>query len=189
MQHYSYKIVRSACGVLLALTLAACGAADTAQTASVAAQPMASMEQTQAAMLAPTATAPAPATPTISPTNTAIPTPAATTTVDPTATMLMPNQGAGGMATASAAASATIKLFMFQPDPIEVKVGTAVTWTNADNIEHSVTSGASPAPDTTFDSGFFTQGQTFSFTFTQPGEFTYFCKRHPSMQGVLKVTS
>ena len=54
--------------------------------------------------------------------------------------------------------------------------------------EHSVTSGTSCAPDGKFDSGFFTEGQTWSFTFTEPGEFPYYCKRHESMKGTVRVT-
>lgn len=83
--------------------------------------------------------------------------------------------------------SAEIKLFSFQPNPIEIPAGTTITWTNQDDIEHSVTSG-SGTPDGTFDSEFFTKGQTFSQTFDEPGEYTYFCKRHPSMTGTITVS-
>ncbi len=78
---------------------------------------------------------------------------------------------------------------MYKPNPLDVKAGTTVTWTNQDAIEHSVTSGQPPTPDAAFDSEFFTQGQTFSFTFAKPGEYAYFCKRHPSMTGVVRVSA
>ncbi len=81
-----------------------------------------------------------------------------------------------------------IKLFQYQPNPVEVKVGTTVTWTNQDNIVHSVTNGTPPTPGKAFDSGLFDQGKAFSFTFAQAGEFPYFCTRHNSLQGVVKVT-
>ena len=83
---------------------------------------------------------------------------------------------------------ADIRLFQYQPNPVEVKVGTTVTWTNQDNIVHSVTNGTPPTPGKAFDSGLFDQGKTFSFTFTQAGEFPYFCTRHNSLTGVVKVT-
>lgn len=78
---------------------------------------------------------------------------------------------------------AEIKLFRFNPGQIEVASGTTVTWTNGDAIEHTVTHG-----EGWFDSGLFTQGQTYSFTFTEPGQYSYFCQRHPSMQGVVSVS-
>ena len=82
----------------------------------------------------------------------------------------------------------SIKLFSFNPKVLEVPVGTTVVWTNGDAIEHSVTNGTPEKPGTAFDSGFFTEGQKWSFTFTEPGEYPYFCKRHNSMQGMVKVT-
>ena len=78
--------------------------------------------------------------------------------------------------------AAEIKQFAFQPKTLEVPVGTTVTWTNQDAIQHSVT-----ATDGSFDSGLFTQGGTFAQTFEQPGTYAYFCARHGSMQGEVKV--
>ena len=83
--------------------------------------------------------------------------------------------------------SAEIKLFSYQPATLQVEPGTTVTWTNQDGIEHSVTSGEPGDPTDAFDSGFFTQGQTFSHTFTEPGTYPYFCRRHESMQGAVEV--
>lgn len=80
-----------------------------------------------------------------------------------------------------------IKLFTFKPKVLEIKVGTTVVWTNGDAIEHSVTSGTPENPGKDFDSGFFVEGETFSFTFTKQGEYSYFCRRHESMQAVVKV--
>jgi plastocyanin len=78
--------------------------------------------------------------------------------------------------------AAEIKLFHFNPDVIEVPVGATVTWTNGDAIQHSVT-----ATDASFDSGFFTQGESYSHTFDQPGTFEYVCERHASMHGEVHV--
>lgn len=84
-------------------------------------------------------------------------------------------------------AEVSIKLFSFNPKVLEVPAGTTVVWTNGDAIEHSVTSGVPGKPGGVFDSGFFTEGETWSFKFTEPGEYPYFCRRHESMTGVVKV--
>ena len=89
---------------------------------------------------------------------------------------------------AAGGADVTIKLFQFQPKALEVKVGTTVTWSNGDDIEHSVTSGAPGKPSGAFDSGFFKKGGSFAFTFATPGTYTYFCKRHNSMTATVTVT-
>lgn len=79
-----------------------------------------------------------------------------------------------------------IRLFTFKPETIEVPVGTTVVWTNID-IEHSVTNGTPEERGMNFDSDFFTEGQTFTFSFVKPGTYPYFCKRHNSMRGEIKV--
>ncbi|MEQ9618122.1 MAG: plastocyanin/azurin family copper-binding protein [Deltaproteobacteria bacterium] len=81
-----------------------------------------------------------------------------------------------------------IKLFTFKPEVLEIPVGKTVVWTNGDAIEHSITQGTPDNPGPEFDSGFFTKGDTYSFTFTEVGEYDYFCKRHNSMRGRIKVT-
>jgi plastocyanin len=91
------------------------------------------------------------------------------------------------VAAAPATETANIKIFQFQPKTIEVRAGTTITWTNDDNIDHTVTSGTPDAPSPDFDSGGFGKGQSFSATFAQPGEYAYFCARHKSMRGLVKV--
>ncbi len=81
-----------------------------------------------------------------------------------------------------------ISTFNFKPGRIEVPVGTTVVWTNNDAINHTVTSGEPGAPDGIFDSGNFNQGEQFSVTFTEAGEYPYFCNRHNGMRGVIVVT-
>jgi plastocyanin len=90
---------------------------------------------------------------------------------------------------AGAETQAEIKLFMYKPATLDVKTGTTVIWTNQDAIEHSVTAGTPGTPSNAFDSDFFVQGESFSFTFTQPGTYDYFCKRHESMTGKLNVVA
>jgi plastocyanin len=94
----------------------------------------------------------------------------------------------GPQAQATETTAATIKLFQFQPKTLEVKAGATVAWTNGDDIEHSVTAGAPGKEADDFNSGFFGKGESFSFTFSEPGTYSYFCKRHPSMKGQVKVS-
>ncbi len=87
-----------------------------------------------------------------------------------------------------ATATMDISQFAFAPAALQVPVGTTVTWTNHDAIIHSVTNGTPDAPAAAFDSGFFDQDGTFSFTFNDAGDYPYFCKRHNFMQGTISVT-
>jgi plastocyanin len=63
-------------------------------------------------------------------------------------------------------------------DPVTVKVGTKVTWTNLDAAQHTVT-----ADDKSFDSGVLAKGQSFSFTFTKAGTVSYYCAIHGGAGG------
>jgi plastocyanin len=82
----------------------------------------------------------------------------------------------------------------FSPNPINVKVGGTVTWTNKDNQAHTVVSGtgsADPKKGTVFDSGLTTliqPGKSFSHTFTTAGTIPYFCEIHPAMVGTITVS-
>lgn len=71
----------------------------------------------------------------------------------------------------------------FQPGETTVDVGTTVTWTNEDGVTHTTTSD-----DELWDSGNLSTDETFSFTFDEPGTYTYFCQIHPSqMQATIVV--
>jgi plastocyanin len=81
-------------------------------------------------------------------------------------------------------------------DVENAKVGDTVTWTNKDNIMHTVTSGTGPsdtAKGKEFDSGLSgpnaltATGKTFSHKFTAAGSFPYFCQVHPTMVGKVIV--
>jgi plastocyanin len=72
--------------------------------------------------------------------------------------------------------------FFFTPQQITVKAGTTVVWTNGDDIPHTVTSKTG-----VFKSKVLDTGDKFSFTFTTPGTFTYFCALHPHMTGSIVV--
>ncbi len=75
----------------------------------------------------------------------------------------------------------------FNPGNKTVSVGTKVTWTNNDNIAHTVTSGTPGNPSGLFNSGNIAPGGTFEFTFSQAGEFNYFCNIHQSMTAKVTV--
>ena len=75
----------------------------------------------------------------------------------------------------------TIDNFTFSPVELKVKVGDTVTWTNHDDIPHAVVS-AGKYRSRTLDTD-----DSFSFTFTTAGDYTYFCSLHPHMTGTVKV--
>jgi amicyanin len=82
------------------------------------------------------------------------------------------------------AADMSVKIanFTFSPQKLTVKAGTKVTWTNEDDIPHTV-----KASNGAFKSGPLDSDQKFSFTFTTPGTFQYFCALHPRMTGTIVV--
>jgi plastocyanin len=77
-----------------------------------------------------------------------------------------------------------ISNFTFGPKMATVKVGQTVTWTNDDDIPHTVV-----ATDKSFRSKVLDTGQSFSFTFAKPGQIAYFCSLHPMMTGKVTVTA
>jgi len=79
-----------------------------------------------------------------------------------------------------------IEDFAFSPAKITVKVGTTVTWTNKDSVEHTVTADDSSADGP--NSALLGKDEGYSFTFTKAGTFNYFCKPHPHMRGTVVVT-
>ena len=85
---------------------------------------------------------------------------------------------------ASRAADVEVKIdnFTFNPPRVVVKTGTTVTWENEDDIPHTAT-----ASKMQFKSKVLDTGQKFSFTFTTPGTYAYFCALHPHMTGIIVV--
>ena len=76
----------------------------------------------------------------------------------------------------------TIDNFVFEPARLTVKAGATVTWTNRDDIPHTVAS-----KDRLFKSKALDTDDTYSFTFTTPGEYSYFCSLHPHMTATIVV--
>lgn len=71
----------------------------------------------------------------------------------------------------------------FQPGSVTVAAGDTVTWTNKDNMRHTVT-----ADDGSFGTSQpLRQNQTFSHTFDAEGTFPYHCEIHPDMTGEVIV--
>ena len=75
----------------------------------------------------------------------------------------------------------SIDNFTFTPVEVKVKVGDTVTWTNHDDIPHTVVSAGK------FRSKTLDTDDKFSFTFTTAGDYKYFCSLHPHMTGMIKV--
>ncbi len=86
-------------------------------------------------------------------------------------------------APAAAASDVAVKIdnFTFGPQDLKVKPGTTVTWTNEDDIPHTVVS-----PNNFRSKPLDTDG-TFTFTFTKLGIYKYFCSLHPHMTGTVTV--
>ena len=82
------------------------------------------------------------------------------------------------------AANAEVKIdnFSFGPQTLTVPVGTTVTWTNRDDIPHTVVS-----TDGVFKSRVQDTDEEFSYTFTKAGTYPYFCSVHPKMTGKIVV--
>jgi len=86
------------------------------------------------------------------------------------------------------AAAATQQVHMsgyaYGPATLTIKVGDTVTWTNHDQAPHDAVTTAGPAQ---FRSPMLATGQTWSFTFTAPGTYSYYCSIHPDMRGQIVV--
>ena len=71
--------------------------------------------------------------------------------------------------------------FNFGPD-LTIKAGTTVTWTNHDDVPHVVAS-----EDNIFKSNALDTDERFSYTFTKPGTYVYYCTVHPRMTAKVVV--
>jgi len=80
-------------------------------------------------------------------------------------------------------AEVSIENFQFGPGDLTVSVGDTVTWRNDENdVPHTST-----ADGGLWDSATLRAGDTYSFTFTEPGTYTYLCTIHPSMTATITV--
>ncbi|MCL7453230.1 MAG: plastocyanin/azurin family copper-binding protein, partial [Anaerolineae bacterium] len=71
--------------------------------------------------------------------------------------------------------------FQFNPKVLVIKAGTTVKWGNRDGVVHTTTSDTG-----VWDSGSLSEREEFSFTFTEPGLYPYYCIPHggPGGQGM-----
>ena len=100
--------------------------------------------------------------------------------------MLMLVAGPTGVAANDqpSAASAEVKIdnFSFGPETLTVPVGTTVTWTNRDDIPHTIVS-----TDGVFKSKVRDTDEKFSYSFAKAGTYPYYCSVHPKMTGKIVV--
>ena len=79
----------------------------------------------------------------------------------------------------------------FQPNPVNIKIGDTVRWTNDDNTIHTVIEW-NPSTGEDVEGGFASDilgpGVTFDHTFNQTGTFEYYCNLHPNMVGTVVVS-
>lgn len=85
---------------------------------------------------------------------------------------------------ARAAGKADVKIdnFAFAPEALTVHVGTTVTWTNRDDIPHSIVES-----NGLFHSQAFDTNGSYSYTFSKTGTYDYVCGLHPHMKGKIIV--
>ena len=83
---------------------------------------------------------------------------------------------------ATAKAEVKIDNFSFGPQTVTVAVGATVTWTNHDDIPHTVVS-----TDGVFKSKVRDTDEKFAYTFTKAGTYPYYCTIHPKMTGKVVV--
>ena len=99
-------------------------------------------------------------------------------------TLLLSAGSPGSSAKMPQPATAEVKVdnFSFGPATLTVPVGTTVTWTNRDDIPHTIVS-----TEKVFKSKVLDSEEKFSFTFSKAGTYPYFCSIHPKMTGSVVV--
>lgn len=76
----------------------------------------------------------------------------------------------------------TIETLKYSPETIEIRKGDTVKWVNNDLAPHTVTQASD-----IFNSGAIDPDASWSYTFSQPGTFPYYCTFHPEMKGTVTV--
>jgi len=123
----------------------------------------------------PEATNPTPTMPTNNPmpNQTGTPAPQTTTTPPPA-----PNPAS----VPASSVEVLIKNFAFNPSALNISAGQKVIWTNNDSAPHQI-----KADNNSFSSGVLSNGDTYEFTFSTPGTYSYHCTIHPSMTAQIIV--
>ena len=99
------------------------------------------------------------------------------------AATMVPTRHAAAADNTTAPVAIKIDNFSFTPQTITIPAGTEVTWTNQDDIPHTVVSD----DKTTFKSRALDTDEKFSFKFANKGTYTYFCSIHPKMTAKIVV--
>jgi plastocyanin len=86
------------------------------------------------------------------------------------------DQTAGSAKNQSDSNEVNIDNFSFTPPTLTIPVGTKVTWINHDDVPHIIMN-----TDKRFVSPVLDTDERFSYTFTSPGTYTYYCSIHPKM--------
>jgi plastocyanin len=105
---------------------------------------------------------------------------AATPTTEQTDTGAAPPAGGGGDAV-----TVDIPSISFDPADVTVPAGTTITWTNSDDLPHTVTKEGGPGGQ--FDSGDIAPGDEFELTVDVKGTVDYVCTIHPGQAGTFTV--
>jgi len=85
---------------------------------------------------------------------------------------------------ASTGNAVTMANYAFAPAALTVHVGDVVTWTNTDKAPHDVTTTSGPV---SIHSAMLMTGQSWQYTFTTPGTYSYICSIHPDMHASVVV--
>ena len=75
-----------------------------------------------------------------------------------------------------------IRDYTFVPASISVRKGETVYWTNQDKVAHNVS-----ATNSSFTTGEIFEGGKGSFTFQNPGVYTYYSTTYPNVRGTVIV--
>lgn len=76
-----------------------------------------------------------------------------------------------------------IENFEYLPEILEIGLGDTVRWTNVDSARHTITSES----NTLLNSALLAKDETYSHTFNESGEYSYFCRLHSYMKGKIVV--
>jgi amicyanin len=78
----------------------------------------------------------------------------------------------------AASQSVTMMNYAYSPSTLMITVGDTVTWTNHDQAPHDVVTTSAPVA---IKSPLLNNGQSFTYTFTTAGTYSYYCSVHPDM--------
>jgi plastocyanin len=78
-----------------------------------------------------------------------------------------------------------IKDIKFIPHDVTVQAGSAVQWTNSDQVPHTITWTDGPGKE--FDSGDVPPGDIYEEGFEEKGKINYVCTIHPGQDGTITV--